>query len=109
MANLQYAGSNGSTVSLNNSPSISLSKSGGDISNYRIDSVKAALYMSTTAYSRTYSVSVTVKNSSGVTVATGTASVKFNSSNYGGGTFTINLTKNGAKRCIRRPRSSKAL
>lgn len=96
MANLQYAGSNGSTVSLNNSPSISLSKSGGDISNYRIDSVKAALYMSTTAYSRTYSVSVTVKNSSGVTVATGTASVKFNSSNYGGGTFTINLTKNGS-------------
>ena len=86
MATLQYSGYRGGTTSLNNSPSLSLSKSAGDISNYRIDSIIANIYLSTNAYSKTYAVQVDI------TGASGTAYVKLNADNYTGGWVQVWLT-----------------
>lgn len=83
MATLQYTGSYGSITSLNNSPSVSLSKSGEDISNYRVTAVTARIYCSTNAYSKTYQITAATQG------ASGTKAQKFTSSNYGGAWIEI--------------------
>ena len=87
MAALQYTGTYGSIPSLNNSPSVSLSRSGEAIDNYRVTSVVARIYCSTSAYSKTYRITAAIQG------ASGTISQKFTSSNYGGAWIEITLTR----------------
>lgn len=91
MAVLTYSGSYSGTDGLNAVRVIQLSAS-GQIANYRVDSLTAHIFLSTTAYGKTYSVTVQARNSNGVAIASGTASVKLNSSNYTGAWIDIGLS-----------------
>lgn len=91
MAVLTYSGSYSGTDGLNAVRVVQLSAS-GQIANYRVDSLTAHIFLSTTAYGKTYSVTVQARNSNGVAIASGTASVKLNSSNYTGAWIDIGLS-----------------
>lgn len=86
MASLVYSGSYSGTDGLNAQRTVNVSKSAGDISNYKINSITARIYCSTNAYGKSYSVTATVEG------AEGTATLTFDSSNYTGAWFDIALS-----------------
>ena len=85
MASFSKSGSVSSAVGLNTNPSVSLSGSGS--ANGIIDSVIASIYMSTTAYSKTYDVTATLHYAGG-SVQAG-SSIKFSSGNASGASFSF--------------------
>lgn len=91
MSTLTYTGSYSGTDGLNAVRVVQLSAS-GQIANYRIDGLTAHIFLSTNAYGKTYSVSVEARNSSGTAIASGSGSVKLNSSNYTGAWVDIGLS-----------------
>lgn len=91
MAVLNYTGSYSGTDSLNVARTVSL-MAGGQIANYRVDSLAASVYLSTNAYSKTYKINISVIGAGGATVASGQVSQKFTSQNYTGAWVTVPLT-----------------
>lgn len=86
MANTTYYGSLGAAQALNYTVTVPLS-GGSGISGARIDSVVAAAFMSTNAYTNTYQVRARLLNSVGATLAEVTRDIKFDSENYTGATW----------------------
>lgn len=78
MPQLEYSGKSTDVLGLQTPRTVEISKSGGDISGYKVTSVLVRIYCSTNAYGTTYSITVTTQG------ASGTTSFKFNSSNYAG-------------------------
>ncbi len=96
MASTVYSSSYiSSAIGLNTSPEVSVS--GGSGAQELIDSVIAALYLSTSAYSVTYSVTVQV-NFSGGSVSK-TQNVTFNSGNASGASFSFTMPSMTAAQC----------
>ena len=86
MSLLQYTGSYSGTDQINRARTVSLSKSGSDISNYGISSIKARIYCSTNAYGETYTLNISTQG------ASGSANCNFTSQNYTGAWFEITLS-----------------
>lgn len=87
MATTIYSGDAGAAQALNYTVTVPLS-GGSQISGSRIDSVVAAVFMSTNAYTNTYQVRARLLNSGGATLAEVIRyDIKFGSSNYTGATW----------------------
>ena len=93
MAQIYLTGNVPSALGLDYTRNVPLS-GGGGAQDY-INSVVADIYMSTNAYTNTYNVTVTLKNSSGgVLASSNRADIKFNADNYGGANWQFGFNRN---------------
>ena len=91
MAQSIYTGNVSSALGLDYTRNVPLS-GGGGAQDY-INSVLADIYMSTNAYTNTYNVTVTLKNSSGgVLASSNRAEIKFNAENFGGANWQFGFS-----------------